>query len=175
MKDYQGTLRKILRKTQYESDGKIIGRTKLTILDSDSKNRIWTNGKILVVDDPTMIKSIGGEWLIKNYLKKEPVVYKITAFSKTISITGEINSPQISQSLKKFLEKSKKDLVKITIKEFEKRKYSKEGCKDYRDSTDYIQKTFFNKDLETFVGTGGHNLGNFLYFFEGDQVRAVTP
>ena len=168
-KDYSGTLRKIIRKTQFKDyDKKIQSRANVMVLDY---KLIWTDGSMLAVDDPTLMRSIGGWYIVNNYLKKAPIAYDIQVRDRSLQITGENELEWICEGTKEFLRRPKSDFLPITPQEFEKLKHENIGIhspKDFKDRLDYIQKTFSDKELKTF-----NAMDVFLYFFEDENVRAV--
>jgi len=170
-KDYSSKLRKIIRRTQhtrFRFDGKIKGESRVMILEDKV---IWTDENILIVNDPTLIKSIGGDYIIQNYLKKAPTSYDLQVIDNSIQITGESIWERGYEGVREFLKTPKLNFLPTTPQEFEKLRHEGRGIpysKDFKDKLDYIQKTFSDKKLKTLY------MNNFLlYFLEDGKVRAV--
>jgi hypothetical protein len=164
-KDYSGKLRKIMRRTQErDRDKEIKSKSKLMILEDKI---IWNDGNALTVDDPVLIKSLGGREFIYN-LDKAPAFYDLHIINNSIHIVnGKILEEQ-SEVIENFLKEKKSE--KITIKEFEMLRSKREIplFKLYREYLDYIQKIFSDRNLETYL-----NENIFLSFFDKDDLRAI--
>lgn len=173
-RNYYATLRKLVRKKQYKDfDGKIKGLTQLVVLKNPERV-IWTNGKFLAVDDPTLISSVGGEYIVRKCLRKEPTIYNLQVKDNSLQVvsrTSTISRKVSASQIRSMLPESRLDLYSITIKEFEDLRHSFHSpiSKDFKEYASYIQKTFSDKKLETFA-----NKENLLfYFFDNEKIKAV--
>ena len=183
-KHHHATLRKLVRKKQHKDfDGKIKGLTQLVVLKNPERV-IWTNGKFLTVDDQTLINSVGGDYLVRKCLRKEPTIYNLQVRNNSLQVvsrTSTESTKERASQIRDILPESRLDLYPTTIQEIEDLRMQKIEdlrnnlrvipiSKDFKEYVSYIKKTFSDKKIEIFTNNKEHL---FFYFFDNEKIKAV--
>ena len=131
----------------------------------DDDKFVWTDGMILVVDDPVMIGNLGGSWILKEVLKKFPQTYLVkpekTREGLFVNLAGEepFQYSYVAESMSKT---TREELEPVKIKEiFDKLPdYSKRGI-------DYLEAIFPNAEIMS------ENKNFHLYFFDREKLNGI--